>query len=44
MKRITQIQIMSIHDGSGMETTIFTKGCNMRCAWFHNLETWEASL
>lgn len=32
---------MSIHDGPGIRTTLFTKGCNMRCRWCHNPETWR---
>lgn len=43
MGRITQIQSMSIHDGPGIRTTVFMKGCNMRCAWCHNPETWSAN-
>lgn len=39
--RITTIQRMSIHDGPGIRTTIFMKGCNMRCKWCHNPETWR---
>jgi len=30
---------MSFHDGPGMRTTVFFKGCNLRCAWCHNPET-----
>lgn len=30
---ITNIQRMSFHDGPGMRTTVFLKGCNLRCAW-----------
>ena len=37
--RITNIQRMSFHDGPGMRTTVFLKGCNLRCAWCHNPET-----
>ncbi|MDD2502889.1 MAG: glycyl-radical enzyme activating protein [Clostridia bacterium] len=36
---ITEIQRFSIHDGPGIRTTVFFKGCNMRCAWCHNPET-----
>lgn len=36
---ITTIQRMSIHDGPGIRSTVFLKGCNMRCAWCHNPET-----
>lgn len=39
---ITIIQPMSIHDGPGIRTTIFFKGCNMRCKWCHNPETWSS--
>lgn len=36
---ITDIQKFSLHDGKGIRTTIFFKGCNMRCDWCHNPET-----
>lgn len=36
---ITEIQKSSVHDGPGMRTVVFMKGCNMRCAWCHNPET-----
>jgi len=40
---ITTLQRMSIHDGPGIRTVIFMKGCNMRCKWCHNPETWVCS-
>ena len=36
---ITNIQRFSIHDGPGIRTTVFLKGCNLRCYWCHNPET-----
>ena len=39
--RITSLQRMSIHDGPGIRTVVFLKGCNMRCKWCHNPETWS---
>lgn len=36
---ITEIQRFSLNDGPGIRTTVFFKGCNMRCAWCHNPET-----
>jgi pyruvate formate lyase activating enzyme len=36
---ITHIQRNSIHDGPGIRTTVFMKGCNMHCAWCHNPES-----
>jgi pyruvate formate lyase activating enzyme len=39
---ITDIQHFSIHDGPGIRTTVFFKGCNQRCFWCHNPETLAA--
>ena len=27
------------HDGPGMRTTVFTKGCSLRCQWCQNPES-----
>lgn len=35
---ISNIQRTSVHDGPGIRTTVFFKGCNLRCAWCHNPE------
>ncbi len=35
---ISNIQRTSFHDGPGIRTTVFFKGCNMRCMWCHNPE------
>jgi glycyl-radical enzyme activating protein len=32
----------SIHDGPGIRTTVFFKGCPLRCIWCHNPESWIA--
>lgn len=40
---LTGIQRFSLHDGPGIRTTVFFQGCNMRCAWCHNPETFALS-
>ena len=35
---IFDIQHFSVHDGPGIRTTVFLKGCQIRCAWCHNPE------
>lgn len=39
MPYITNIQKYSIHDGDGIRTTVFFKGCPLKCQWCHNPET-----
>ena len=41
MKRamVYNIQHFSLHDGPGIRTTIFLKGCSLHCAWCHNPES-----
>lgn len=36
---IFDIQRNSYVDGPGIRTTVFFKGCNLRCAWCHNPES-----
>ena len=38
---IFDIQRFSIHDGPGIRTTVFMKGCPLRCLWCHNPESHE---
>lgn len=35
---ISTLQRFSLDDGPGIRTTVFFKGCNLRCAWCHNPE------
>ena len=37
--KITEIQRFCMHDGPGIKTTFFLKGCPLRCEWCHNPET-----
>lgn len=37
--KIFDIQRFCIHDGPGIRTVVFFKGCNMRCQWCHNPES-----
>jgi pyruvate formate lyase activating enzyme len=36
---ITDIQRYSLHDGPGLRTSVFLKGCSLHCAWCANPET-----
>ncbi len=35
---ISNIQPFSLHDGPGIRTTVFMKGCDLHCYWCHNPE------
>ena len=36
--RIFEIREFTLHDGPGIRTTVFLKGCPLCCAWCHNPE------
>ena len=37
--RIYDIQGYAVHDGPGIRTTVYTKGCPLRCLWCHSPES-----
>ena len=36
--RVFEIREFTLHDGPGVRTTVFLKGCPLRCIWCHNPE------
>ncbi len=36
--RIIEIKRFAVHDGDGIRTTLFLKGCPLKCVWCHNPE------
>jgi pyruvate formate lyase activating enzyme len=39
---VFNVQKYSLHDGPGIRTTVFLKGCPLCCAWCHNPESQSA--
>ena len=35
---LMDVKRMAVHDGPGLRTTLFLKGCPLRCVWCHNPE------
>ncbi|MBQ6247750.1 MAG: 4Fe-4S cluster-binding domain-containing protein, partial [Kiritimatiellae bacterium] len=40
---VADIRRLTLHDGPGTRTTVFVKGCPLRCLWCHNPESLSAS-
>lgn len=40
MINVSNIERFAIHDGPGIRTTVFLKGCPLHCPWCANPETW----
>jgi len=38
---VAHIARFSVNDGPGIRTTVFLKGCQLRCRWCHSPETWN---
>lgn len=38
---VFDIEKFAVHDGPGIRTTVFLKGCPLRCIWCHNPESQE---
>ena len=38
---VFSIEEFAVNDGPGIRTTVFLKGCPLRCAWCHNPEGWK---
>ena len=38
---VFDIKKYAVHDGPGIRTTVFFKGCPLRCLWCHNPESWR---
>ena len=37
---VFDVQRFALHDGPGIRTTVFLKGCPLRCGWCQNPESW----
>lgn len=40
--KLVDIKRFAVHDGPGIRTTVFLKGCTLRCIWCHNPESRRA--
>jgi pyruvate formate lyase activating enzyme len=44
MARVFDLQRFSVHDGPGIRSTLFLKGCPLRCVWCQNPEGLEGAI
>ncbi|MCL2366300.1 MAG: glycyl-radical enzyme activating protein [Oscillospiraceae bacterium] len=42
--RVFDLQGYSVHDGPGIRTTVYLKGCPLRCVWCHSPESLKYSI
>jgi len=43
MTEVFHIERFATHDGPGIRTTVFFRGCGMHCPWCANPESWQSS-
>lgn len=43
MTEVFHIERFATHDGPGIRTTVFFRGCGMHCPWCANPESWRSS-
>ncbi len=41
---IFSLQHFCLHDGPGIRSLVFFKGCPLRCPWCQNVESWKAEI
>lgn len=43
MLEVFDVQTYALHDGPGIRTAVFLRGCPLRCEWCHNPESWTTT-
>ena len=41
---VFEIEKFATHDGPGIRTVVFLKGCPLRCMWCHSPESWKPEM